>query len=259
MRATSQPIWRFRASDNRRTTSTALIALHNSEQWIVGAIKNCCDFDRVLVADDGSTDYSEAIATEYGRLSSADFSRPTCSVFGHNHLGQTKTKIKLLQYATGDAICFADADDYRIVDTIDTQLGLIQAGADVAIAPVYRESNKTLIASPGDPWTMLYLANFASIGILFRRSSVLDLLEDMDNAEEELMEGAPELQIMTGLLLQGATFAWSPTPVAWCRDRWSASQAHNSSEPVRQRCRDLLLNNAPEHIQTRLRALAAYA
>lgn len=242
----------------KRLTTSALIALYNSEQWIVHAIKNCCDFDRVLVADDGSTDYSEAIASEYSRLISTDISRPTCSVFRHSHIGQTHTKVKLLQWATGDAICFADADDYRIADTLDTQLGLIQAGADVAIAPVYRESDRSLIASPGDPWTMLYLSNFASIGIVFKRSSVLDLLEDMDNAEETLMEGAPELQIMTGLLLQGATFGWSPTPVAWCRDRWSASQAHNSSEPVRWRCRELLLNNAPDHIQTRLRALAAY-
>lgn len=233
----------------------ALIATHNSDIHLMQCLRSLDDFSEICLLDDGSSkdDLSVSLARIYANV---NLGRPI-RISQSPKIGQTAAKLELLRATTAEAVCFTDSDDYRLPETLDGQLRLIRAGADVAIAPVVRGSDGTLITSPGDPWTMLHQANFASVGIVFRRSALLDLLEEWETHEFAPQEGAPELQLMVDLLLGGACFAWSRAPVAVCRDRHSPTQAHHRSGPVRKWARDRLLANATNSdIRNRLLALS---
>jgi glycosyltransferase involved in cell wall biosynthesis len=235
--------------------AAALIATHNSDTHLMQCLRSLQDFTEICLLDDGSgpEDLSIQMAEAYAKA----VPRPPIRARRSPKVGQTATKLNLIAAPFIEAVCFADSDDFRLPGTLERQIGLLKAGADVAIAPVIRDSDHTLITSPGDPWTMLFQANFASIGIVFRRSVLLDLLEEWEEHEFEPQEGAPELQLMVDLLLGGARFAWSRDPVAVCRDRHSPTQAHHRSGPVRKWARDRLMAHAPnEAIRDRLLALS---
>jgi glycosyltransferase involved in cell wall biosynthesis len=236
--------------------TAALTAVYNCEQYVIQSLCASGDFDEVMVWDDCSTDLSHGLVQEYARLTEGDIRRPRIRLErSHSHLGQTVTKLAMVSAIDADAICFTDADDWRLPNTLAHQIKVLEAGADVAIAPVLRDSNHTLIQSPANPWAMIYQASFASIGLLFRTSAVLNIMAEWFDKRHPPLEGAIELQLLTELLLKGAVFAWSPSPVAVCRDRWSPNQAHLRSGPVRQLCRQRLLACAPDSVRHYLLAL----
>lgn len=236
--------------------TAALTAIHNCEQYVIQSLWASYEFDSIMAWDDHSTDLSAPLVQEYARLTEIDFKRPRITLErSHTHLGQTFTKLAMMAVIDADAICFTDADDWRLPNSLERQRKVLEAGADVAIAPVWRDSDRSLIQSPANPWALVYQANFASIGLLFRASSVTNVMAEWSDSGHTPQEGAIELQILTELLIKGAVFAWSSQPVAMCRDRWSPTQAHRHSGPVRELCRQRLLANAPGNIRDRLLAL----
>jgi glycosyltransferase involved in cell wall biosynthesis len=242
------------------SSSIALVAFRDREQFIIQALKSASDFTSVLAWDDGSTDFSYEIASVYAGLSSLRPDRPRVSVQSHLLSGQMAAKAGLLREAIAagaETVCFLDSDDYRLPGTLDRQLALIRAGADVAIAPVIRDSDRSLIQSPANPWFMLYQANFASVGVVFRASAIASVVDQWESCNEHPFDSAPELQFMANILFDGGLFAWSPTPVAVCRDRWSPNQAHTRSGPVRRHIQQQLLAHAPDTIREGLLALPA--
>lgn len=106
------------------STVSVVVPVFNSGKWLAGAIKSILDqsyldLDIILV-DDGSTDDSTEICSQYARLDERVFAVHTL-----NH-GASSARNSGLKRARGEFILFCDADDYlepgaigKLVEAID--------------------------------------------------------------------------------------------------------------------------------------------
>ncbi|MFV8819255.1 glycosyltransferase family 2 protein [Haliea sp. E17] len=102
---------------------SVVLAAYNCESYVGEAIDSILGQSyssiELLVADDASTDRTRAVIDAY-----SDPRIRRC----HNdqNLGYLRTANKLMAQATGDFICFQDADDWSSADRLEAQLAFIR-------------------------------------------------------------------------------------------------------------------------------------
>lgn len=114
------------------------IPCFNSARWLPGAIESAlaqtapaCE---VIVADDGSTDESAAIAGAFGER---------VTLLRNEHRGANHARREITAAARGDWLQFLDADDFLLPEKIARQLAEADRGAaaDVIYSPVWIETS----------------------------------------------------------------------------------------------------------------------
>jgi glycosyltransferase involved in cell wall biosynthesis len=107
----------------------------NAERFLTEAIESVLaqTFDdwEYLLVDDGSTDTSSAIATDYAANYSGKIrylEHP-----GHTNRGMSAARNLGLRHARGDYIAFIDADDVWIASKLSDQVAFLETCSDVAM------------------------------------------------------------------------------------------------------------------------------
>jgi hypothetical protein len=157
------------------------IPCFNAERWLQQCIQSALDQrgiePEVIIVDDGSTDGSLEIASNFGER---------VKVLVGDHRGANHARNLALQHATGEWIQFLDADDYLEPEKIQRQLAEAAdpAKADVLYSPVWietvnptgstREPSQT---SPADDldlqWIRWHLPQTGAV--LWRREPLVNL------------------------------------------------------------------------------------
>lgn len=112
---------------------SVLIPVYNGEDTIYSCIRSVIkqtyrDFE-IIVVNDGSTDLTKDRLDKYQKHFEGKLRIIHCP-----HQGVAKARNELLDYATGDAIMFVDADDMIREDMLEIMVHkLIQTESDVAI------------------------------------------------------------------------------------------------------------------------------
>lgn len=114
------------------TLVSLIVPIFNVEKFlricIDSILKQTYSKFELLLIDDGSTDKSGEIADEYAKTDCR------IRVIHKSNKGVSAARNTGLQYATGEYVCFADADDILQVDYISYLVSLIQNyHADVAL------------------------------------------------------------------------------------------------------------------------------
>lgn len=95
---------------------TTIIPVHNAERYMAAAIQSVLAQTlppaEILVADDGSTDDSAAIARSFG---------PPVRVLAQANLGPAAARNLGVAHATGDLLAFLDADDLWMPEKLARQ------------------------------------------------------------------------------------------------------------------------------------------
>lgn len=152
-----------------------LIPCHNAERSVGYAVESALAQSHpdkeVIALDDGSTDESFEVLSEFGdriRLERQD------------NAGGGKTRKRLLELSSGDWLQYLDSDDYLLPDKIAGQVAFLDdhADVDVVYGPVLLEQEDgTLqllpIPEPHDPWVLLARWFLPQTGApLWRRSAI---------------------------------------------------------------------------------------
>jgi len=212
-------------------TVAALVAARNAQRHIGECLDSLGEFDSVLIRDDASTDRTVAIAEAFGYPVALNLEQQ----------GQSLTKTRLALACDSTYCTFTDSDDRRFPGTLARQVGTLDAGADVAIAPVLDTQGReySIVANP---WAVAWWG-VPEVAVVWRTALLKTLLE------QPLAEGAPGHQLLVRAIALNARFAFTPKPVAMYRNDWSEDQAHRRSGPAVLACRDELRAIAPSHIQ----------
>lgn len=109
---------------HRTMTTTCLINNYNYGRYVIEAVESALrqttPFDEIVVVDDGSTDGSVDLLRE----NFAD--QPTVEIVAKSNAGQLSCFNEGFRRATGDLVCFLDADDgyeARYLETVLAQFG----------------------------------------------------------------------------------------------------------------------------------------
>lgn len=159
-----------------RPKISVVVPVYNAEQYIIRCVESilgqtCQDFELVLL-DDGSTDGSVAVLQ---RLAQRDPLR--VRVYSHPNMGAARTRNRGIELATGEYLCFVDADDRLDPDFCQVHLEAMEReGADVVVGG-YRTVVDGRVAftfapDPGSPYTK-YLVSTVW-GKLYRTSFVVE-------------------------------------------------------------------------------------
>ena len=188
---------------------------HHLERTIESALNQTWPAIEVIVADDGSTDDSMAVARRYaGRI----------QVIESEHRGGNVARNTLARRALGEWIQYLDADDYLEPDKIARQLEEALGGwrADVIYSRVLIEENSRRVVSQLNQEFDIYSQWLAwnlpqTGGCLWRRSA----LEDIGGWNEAL-PCCQEHELYLRALRAGLRFEHTPTPLAvyriWSED-----------------------------------------
>lgn len=188
-------------------TVSVLIPCHNAERWLGQAIESALAQTHapleVIVADDGSTDRSRAIAASFA---------PRVRLIEAPHRGGGATRNLLLEAARGEWLQYLDADDYLLPDKIEQQLRTAaQAQADIVYSPMrIRDeatgSERVYDGATGDP-VIDYIrwGPFQTSAMLWRREAVVGA-----GGWKIDQPVCQEHELILRLLQRGARFASSP-------------------------------------------------
>ena len=106
-----------------------LIPTYNAEKWISDTIKSALNqtwpHKEIIVVDDGSTDSTLQIASE--------FESKSVKILTQENMGACAARNKALVFAGGDYIQWLDADDLLARDKIAQQLNKRDTGRDSRI------------------------------------------------------------------------------------------------------------------------------
>lgn len=154
---------------------SVLIPCYNAARWLAQAIESALAQTwapaEVIVADDGSTDASAAIAASYA---------PRVRLIEGPHSGGGAARNRLLEAARGDWLQYLDADDYLLAEKIERQISTAgETGADVVYSPVLLRDEVTgteraYEGASGDP-VIDYIrwGPFQTSAMLWRREALL--------------------------------------------------------------------------------------
>jgi glycosyltransferase involved in cell wall biosynthesis len=105
---------------------TVVIPLFDGERYVADAIESVLAQDRavheVVVVDDGSADQGAEVASAYG---------PPVRVVRQEHRGAGAARNHGASVATGDLLCFLDADDLLAADAIGRHLAVLESHPDI--------------------------------------------------------------------------------------------------------------------------------
>ncbi|HUO67213.1 MAG TPA: glycosyltransferase family A protein, partial [Gammaproteobacteria bacterium] len=109
-------------------TVSCVVPAYNAERYVARALESVLEQsrppDEIIVVDDGSTDGTAAVLESYGsRL----------RVVHQENSGPAAARNRGIRMATGEIICFQDADDEWHRDKLAKQLVLLEARPEVGI------------------------------------------------------------------------------------------------------------------------------
>ena len=118
-----------------------IIPVYNTGEWLPRCLESVAsqsvpeeDYE-ILIVNDGSTDRSEAIASEFAA------GRPNCRVLSQPNAGLSAARNAGLAAAGGDYVWFVDSDDRIAPDSLTAILGVCNSSApDVVALGSARES-----------------------------------------------------------------------------------------------------------------------
>lgn len=124
--------------DTRNCKVSVIIPAYNCQHLVAKAIQSILEQTHqnleVLIADDHSSDDTKAV------IESFEDSRLK-TVHNTQNIGYLRTVNRLFEHATGDYICFQDADDWSAPDRIEQQLStVISKSADACGTGIYYTS-----------------------------------------------------------------------------------------------------------------------
>jgi len=111
---------------------SVLMATHNGQRFIKEAIDSILgqtfgDFE-FLIVDDGSTDLTPSILSEYAKKD-----QRITIIANSERLGLTKSLNKLIKQAKGEYIARMDDDDVNLKDRLEKQLDFMQKNPDIVL------------------------------------------------------------------------------------------------------------------------------
>lgn len=121
---------------------SVIIPVYNTREWLPRCLESVAsqsvpeeDYE-IIIVNDGSTDGSEAIASEFAA------GRPNCRVLSQPNAGLSAARNAGLAAAGGDYIWFVDSDDLIAPDSISAILDICNSSApDVVALGSARESS----------------------------------------------------------------------------------------------------------------------
>lgn len=113
-------------------TVSIVIPIYNSAEYLAQCLDSCLiqtiETIEILCVDDGSSDASESILTEYSRIDKR------VHVFRQSHQGAAAARNQALSHAQGKYIAFMDSDDYYPIENALSLLVRAAEENDVEIA-----------------------------------------------------------------------------------------------------------------------------
>ena len=104
---------------------TVLMAVYNAEQWLPKSLESLMNQTlqniQMICVDDASTDHSLSILQQYAQ----NDERIEVIALSENH-GQAHARNIGLQRATGDYVCFLDADDWLSLDALQQAVAVFE-------------------------------------------------------------------------------------------------------------------------------------
>jgi glycosyltransferase involved in cell wall biosynthesis len=152
---------------------TVVMPVYNAAQYLRAAVRSVlgqsfADFT-LLAIDDGSTDASAAILSE--------FPDPRLRVVAQSHTGVAGAMRTALGLAASELVARADADDVCRPRRLERQVAFLRAHPDVAIVGGAVRRLGRRLGGPPDAarirWTALYLNPIANPTLMFRRAAAL--------------------------------------------------------------------------------------
>lgn len=118
--------------NNKKIRVSIIVPIYNVEKYLDRCIETIIEQSytnlEIILVDDGSTDSSGKIADKYALIDKR------IKVIHKLNEGVSATRNKGIEEATGEYICFADADDYLMPDYIEYLLKLaVDNDADISL------------------------------------------------------------------------------------------------------------------------------
>jgi glycosyltransferase involved in cell wall biosynthesis len=121
--------------NNKPLVSCIIIFLNAGEKFFIEAIESIFaqtyDNWELLLADDGSTDESTAIALQYARKYSEKVRYVEHE--GHQNRGMSATRNLGIRHAKGEYIAFLDADDVWLPHKLEQQVPILESHPEAAM------------------------------------------------------------------------------------------------------------------------------
>lgn len=131
-------------SDNNFPKISVIVPVYNSEQYLPKCIDSVLDQGNiqleVLLVNDGSTDNSGNICNDYS------IKDKRIKVFHQANGGVSSARNKGIENATGDWICFVDADDWIEPNSLEKIMSVdFDNSLDILIARSFGSNNENVI------------------------------------------------------------------------------------------------------------------
>lgn len=187
-----------------------LIPCHNAERSVGRAVESALAQSHgdkeVIVIDDGSTDASHRVLSEFGELIRLERQEKS---------GGGATRNRLLELSSGDWLQYLDSDDYLLPDKIAAQVEFLSARPDVDVVygPVVLESatgGRRVLEipeprdQPRDPWVLLARWLLPQTGSPLWRRAALEAVGGWKDDQPMCQEH----ELYLRLLVAGRVFAY---------------------------------------------------
>jgi glycosyltransferase involved in cell wall biosynthesis len=184
-------------------TASVIVPVYNGEKFLAETLQS---IERqttppleIIIVDDGSTDGTASIAAGFGAL--------VRYVYQANR-GPAAARNRGLELARGDVICFCDADDLWLENTIEIQLVQLRNNptADIVIGQLqlFRQTGEV----DGKPHfeTFPLPLGYAHLGSMAIRKSVVDRIGGLDDT---VLDGE-DWELLLRARSQGISFLFHP-------------------------------------------------
>jgi glycosyltransferase involved in cell wall biosynthesis len=228
-----------------------LIPCFNAQQWIGQAIESALAQDwphkEIIVVDDGSTDGSAGVISQYqGRIR---WER-------QENRGSNPTRNRLMTMAAGSWLQFLDADDYLLPQKVRRQAQWLTTNddVDVVFSPITLEQvdhgharREVLpIPLPHDPWVLLARWYLPQTGApLWRREAIENV-----GGWTPSQPACQEHDLYLRLLMGGKRFQYLDDTGAVYR-QWSEQTLWKSDKPRTRRLRLEIEDRAEQWLRDR--------
>lgn len=238
---------------------SVIIPAYNAERFLADAVESVLnqtwrDFQLIIV-NDGSTDATESVAQRFG----AGDSRIT--IVSKPNGGLSSARNAGLAAASGEAICFLDADDILLPDKLQRQMAFLDRfpGCDLVfsdyyvadgdLTPIWLETVRPPLATMQE--YLLYRNGFAPMCPLLRSRLVA-----ATGRFDETLRAAEDWDYWIRAAQHGR-FSYLPGPVGVYRTH--AGQMHHDRELMRSSGRRVAEKNFPRGSRQRRTRLASVA
>lgn len=175
----------------------------------------------ILLVDDGSTDTTPGVISEYHRKYPG-----TIKVFSQQNCGQSAARNIGISAATGDYLMFVDADDMLLPGAVDILLhGICSTGATAACGSHVRRSPGDLTHCATPEFQVLAPAEATAV-LLYQTIPALSSSLWAKMFDRRLFDNGPrlweghiyeDLDIMPRLFLKSASVAYTSAPIYFYR------------------------------------------